>query len=204
MIEGNKIQVPPDFVKNPHDQKMIEIDTSNILFIMSGVFDGLIDIIKERQDDKVISFDKDRHTKITKENEDWLDELTTEDLIEFGFLQEFLGRVPVQVTLDTLKKEDLVSVLLNTKNSLIEQYKSLFSVDNVDLSFDKLAVEGIAEEAISTNVGARGLKKIMEKILTPYMYNIGDTSDIKINKDNVIMSLSKKGKELPTLVEKGN
>lgn len=190
MIEGNKIQVQPEFTKNPHDQKMVEIDTTNILFIMSGVFDGLVDIIKERQDDKKIGFDKDRHTKITKENEEWLRELKTEDLIEFGFLQEFLGRVPVTVTLDALTKEDLVNVLLSTKNSLINQYTNIFDVEKIKLEIDADAIDGIAEKAIETNVGARGLKKILEKILTPFMYDIGSTDEIKINKDYVTMSLS--------------
>lgn len=190
MIEGNKIQVQPEFTKNPHDQKMVEIDTTNILFIMSGVFDGLVDIIKERQDDKKIGFDKDRHTKITKENEEWLKELKTEDLIEFGFLQEFLGRVPVTVTLDALTKEDLVNVLLSTKNSLINQYTNIFDVEKITLEIDADAIDGIAEKAIETNVGARGLKKILEKILTPFMYDIGSTNEIKINKDYVTMSLS--------------
>lgn len=190
MIEGNKIQVQPEFTKNPHDQKMVEIDTTNILFIMSGVFDGLVDIIKERQDDKKIGFDKDRHTKITKENEEWLKELKTEDLIEFGFLQEFLGRVPVTVTLDALTKEDLVNVLLSTKNSLINQYTNIFDVEKIKLEIDADAIDGIAEKAIETNVGARGLKKILEKILTPFMYDIGSTDEIKINKDYVTMSLS--------------
>lgn len=190
MIEGNKIQVQPEFTKNPHDQKMVEIDTTNILFIMSGVFDGLVDIIKERQDDKKIGFDKDRHTKITKENEEWLKELKTEDLIEFGFLQEFLGRVPVTVTLDALTKDDLVNVLLSTKNSLINQYTNIFDVEKITLEIDADAIDSIAEKAIETNVGARGLKKILEKILTPFMYDIGSTDEIKINKDYVIMSLS--------------
>lgn len=190
MIEGNKIQVQPEFTKNPHDQKMVEIDTTNILFIMSGVFDGLVDIIKERQDDKKIGFDKDRHTKITKENEEWLKELKTEDLIEFGFLQEFLGRVPVTVTLDALTKDDLVNVLLSTKNSLINQYTNIFDVERIKLEIDADAIDGIAEKAIETNVGARGLKKILEKILTPFMYDIGSTDEIKINKDYVTMSLS--------------
>lgn len=204
MIEGNKIQVPPEFTKNPQEQRMIEIDTTNILFIVSGVFDGLIDIIKERKDDKKISFDKERHTKITKENEDWLDELVTEDLIEFGFLQEFLGRVPVTVTMDTLTKKDLVNVMVNTKNNLIDQYGKLFEVEGVSLEFEDKAVDGIAEHAIETNVGARGLKKIIEKILTPHMYNIGEDKEIKINKRNVTMSMKQKGKDLPKLVEKGN
>lgn len=203
MIEGNKIQVPPEFTKNPHDQKLIEIDTTNILFIMSGVFDGLVDIIKERQEDKKIGFDKDRHTKITRENEEWLDELKTEDLVEFGFLQEFLGRVPVTVTLDELTKEDLINVLTNINNSLLEQYVNLFDVEDVELSFDNEAIDSIAERAIETNVGARGLKKIMEKILTPHMYDIGTEDKVIIKKENVIMSLEQNHRNL-TILERGN
>jgi ATP-dependent Clp protease ATP-binding subunit ClpX len=204
MIEGNKIQVPPTFTKGSHEQKLVEIDTTNILFIMSGVFDGLIDIIKEHQNNNVIGFDRDRHTKISKDNEEWLEDLKTEDLVEYGFLQEFLGRVPVVVTLDTLTKTDLVNVLVGTKNSMVDQYKSIFEVDNVQLSFDKGAIDRIAEEAIETKVGARGLRRIMEKILTPYMYNIGTTSEVIINKRNVTMSIKQKGKDLPKLVSKGN
>jgi ATP-dependent Clp protease ATP-binding subunit ClpX len=204
IIEGTKVQVQPSFVKNPHDQKMVEFDTSNVLFIMSGVFDGLIDIIKERNDDKTISFDNDRHTKISKENQDWLEELTTTDLVEFGFLQEFLGRVPVQVTLDELTKDDLVHVLTDTKNSLVTQYTKMFDVDSVKLEFDVEAINGIAEQAIDAKVGARGLKRIIEKILTPHMYNIDKVKNIKINKEVVIKSKELKGKDLPKLVMKGN
>ena len=203
MIEGNKIQVPPEFTKNPHDQRMIEIDTTNILFIMSGVFDGLVDIIKERQEDKKIGFDKDRHTKITKENEEWLDELKTDDLVEFGFLQEFLGRVPVTVTLDELTKEDLVNILKHINNSLLEQYTNMFEIEDVELVFDDDAIDTIADKAIETKVGARGLKKIMEKILTPHMYDIGVVDNIIIKKENVIMSLEQKHKDL-TILERGN
>jgi ATP-dependent Clp protease ATP-binding subunit ClpX len=202
ILEGTKVQIQPDFVKNPHDQKMVEIDTSNILFIMSGVFDGLIDIIKERNDDKTMSFDRDRHTKISQDNQDWLDELTTNDLVEFGFLQEFLGRVPVSVTLDELSREDLVRVLTSTKNSLVSQYTKIFEIEDVSLEFDADAIDGIAEQAIETNVGARGLKRVIENILTPHMYNIGEESDIKINKEYVIMSKERKSKDLPNLILK--
>jgi ATP-dependent Clp protease ATP-binding subunit ClpX len=169
---------------------------------MSGVFDGLIDIIKERNDDKTMSFDRDRHTKISQDNQDWLDELTTNDLVEFGFLQEFLGRVPVSVTLDELSREDLVRVLTSTKNSLVSQYTKIFEIEDVSLEFDADAIDGIAEQAIETNVGARGLKRVIENILTPHMYNIGEESDIKINKEYVIMSKERKSKDLPNLILK--
>lgn len=199
ILEGTKVQVPPTFTKNAHEQVMIEMDTSNILFILSGVFDGLIDIIKERQNTNTISFDKDHHTKITKENEEWLDELNTDDLISFGFLQEFLGRIPVTVTLDTLDKDDLINIL-NSKVGMIEQYRALFDVENSRLQFDNEAIEHIAETAIETNVGARGLRKIMEKVLTPYMY-IPREGDIIINKEDVTIQLSTKPKDLPKIIE---
>ena len=204
IIEGTKIQVPTTFLKNSPEQKMVEIDTTNILFIMSGVFDGLIDIIKERQNNNTISFDTNHTTKINKDNEEWLDELTTDDLVEFGFLNEFLGRVPVAVTLDTLTKDDLINVLVGTNNSIVEQYTNIFKVENVSLKFDKKAIETIAEKAIETKVGARGLKSIVEKILISYMYNIGSEKEIIINKKNVTMSLTRKSKDLSKLVLKGN
>lgn len=203
ILEGTKVQVPPDFIKGPQEQKMIEIDTTNILFIMSGVFDGLVDIIKDRKSDKnVISFDT--NIKHNKQNEDWLDDLSTSDLNNYGFLQEFLGRVPITVSLDTLTKKELINIMTSTKNNVISQYSEIFKIDGVVLEFDKNAIDRIAEEAIETNVGARGLKRIIETILTPYMYNIGLKSNIKINKKDVTISMKQKGKDLPKLIQREN
>ena len=203
ILEGTKVQVPPTFTKNPQDMQLIEMDTSNILFILSGVFDGLIDIIKERQNTNTISFDIERHTKINRETEEWLDEMNTDDLISFGFLQEFLGRIPIHVTLDTLTKEDLIKILNNEKGGIIPQYKSLFEIENSDLNFESDAIDHIAEMAIETNVGARGIRKIMERILTPYMF-LPKEGTIIINKEDVTIRLTSKPSELPLQVEQLN
>ena len=195
ILEGTKVQVPPEFVKNAQAQQLIEIDTTNILFIMSGVFEGLSDIIKDRSEVKTIGFNTNKEVLDDKTEQQWIEELNTSDLIEYGFLQEFLGRVPVTVTLDSLSKNDLVHILTNTKNNIIEQYRGLFNVENKSLQITDEAIEEIAEMAINTNVGARGLRKIVEKVLTPFMYNIEKYTDIVIDKDIVLCTNTMNSKE---------
>ena len=179
IIEGTVASVPPQGGrKHPH-QELIQIDTTNILFICGGAFDGLEKIIEARLDRKAIGFNTEITQKNTKEFDEILKEVTTQDLIKFGLIPEFIGRVPINVSLQGLDKEALVRILCEPKNALVKQYKKLFEMDGVDLSFDDDAIELIAEKAFEKKTGARGLRTIMEKSMMNVMYEIPSNDNIK-------------------------
>ncbi len=179
IIEGTVASVPPQGGrKHPH-QELIQIDTTNILFICGGAFDGLEKIIEARLDRKAIGFNTEITKKNTKEFDEILKEVTTQDLIKFGLIPEFIGRVPINVSLQGLDKEALVRILCEPKNALVKQYKKLFEMDGVDLSFDDDAIELIAEKAFEKKTGARGLRTIMEKSMMNVMYEIPSNDNIK-------------------------
>lgn len=172
IIEGTVASVPPQGGrKHPH-QELLQIDTSNILFICGGAFDGLEKIIENRQNKKSIGFNAEIASKEEKEISKLLQDVTAQDLIKFGIIPEFVGRVPVTVSLEGLDKEALVRILEEPKNALIKQYQCLFNMDDVKLSFEKDAVEKIAELALERKTGARGLRSIIEKIMMDVMYRI--------------------------------
>ena len=179
IVEGTVANVPPQGGrKHPH-QELISIDTSNILFICGGAFDGLEKIIEARLDRKAIGFNTEVTQKTTKEIGELLQEVTPQDLVKFGLIPEFVGRVPICVALRGLDKEALVRILCEPKNALIKQYKKLFDMDGVELSFENGAVESIAEKAFERKVGARGLRSIMEDILIDTMYAIPSDETIE-------------------------
>ena len=179
IIEGTVASVPPQGGrKHPH-QELIQIDTTNILFICGGAFDGLEKIIEARLDRKAIGFNTEITKKNTKEFDEILKEVTTQDLIKFGLIPEFIGRVPINVSLQGLDKEALVRILCEPKNALVKQYRKLFEMDGVDLSFDDDAIELIAEKAFEKKTGARGLRTIMEKSMMNVMYEIPSNDNIK-------------------------
>ena len=188
IIEGTVASVPPQGGrKHPH-QELIQIDTTNILFICGGAFDGLEKIIETRLDRKTIGFNTEVTKKSTKEIGEILKEVTTQDLVKFGLIPEFVGRVPINVSLEGLDKEALVRILKEPKNALIKQYQKLFDMDGVKLTFDEDAVESIAAQAFERKTGARGLRTIMEKAMMDVMYEIpsDDTiSHCRITKDSV-------------------
>ena len=188
IIEGTEAHVPPQGGrKHPH-QELIPINTTNILFICGGAFEGLEKIIEHRTDKKSIGFNSQLTTLSEKNRGTVLREALPEDFIKFGMIPEFVGRVPVTVALDALTKEDMVHILTEPKNSIVKQYKKLFELDGVQLSFTKEALEAIAEKTITRKTGARGLRAIMETMMMDTMYTIPSDETIlhcKITKEVV-------------------
>ncbi len=179
IIEGTVASVPPQGGrKHPH-QELIQIDTSNILFICGGAFDGLEKIVENRLNRNSIGFDAEIASKNTREISELLSEVTPQDLVKFGLIPEFVGRVPINVSLRGLDKEALVKILTEPKNALVKQYQKLFGFDHVELVFEEDAVEAIAEQAFERKTGARGLRSIMEKVMMDVMYQIPSDSTIE-------------------------
>ena len=175
LIEGTEANVPPQGGRKHPSQEYIRVDTTNILFILGGAFEGIGDIINQRQMDKTIGFGAD----ITKKGNPDLSLVNTEDLLKFGLIPEFIGRVPIIVSLDALDEQALIKILKEPKNSLIKQYQKLFDLDKVKLSFEDDAVEMIAKKAIEHKTGARGLRTIIENLLLDVMYEIPSRDEIK-------------------------
>ena len=198
IIEGTVASVPPQGGrKHPH-QEFLQIDTTNILFICGGAFDGLEKIIETRKDTKSIGFGAEiRDTKEANIGET-LSEVMPQDFIKFGLIPEFIGRVPVVVTLDMLNEKALVRILTEPKNSLVKQYRKLMELDNVDLEFDAAALQSIAEEAMERKTGARGLRAIMENTMMDIMYEA--PSDDTIRKC-IITKEAVEGKGAPVIVK---
>ncbi len=179
IIEGTVASVPPQGGrKHPH-QELIQIDTSIILFICGGAFDGLEKIIETRLDRKSIGFNTELSAKSTKEASALLQEVTAQDLVKFGLIPEFVGRVPICVSLEGLDREALVRILKEPKNALIKQYQKLFDMDEVELTFEEGAIAAIADQAFERKTGARGLRSIMESIMMDTMYEIPSDESIE-------------------------
>ena len=188
IVEGTVASVPPQGGrKHPH-QELILIGTSNILFICGGAFDGLEKIVEARLDRKSIGFSAEVAGKSTKEISELLSEVTPQDLVKFGLIPEFVGRVPITVTLEGLDRAALVRILKEPKNALVKQYQKLFGFDDVNLEFEEDAIEAIADKAFERKTGARGLRSIMENVLMDVMYRIPSDDTIEscvITKDTV-------------------
>ena len=179
ILEGTIASVPPQGGrKHPH-QELIQIDTTNILFICGGAFEGLEKIIEHRMDRRSMGFGA--YLGRPNENEEighLLHEMLPEDLVKFGMIPEFVGRLPVTVALDALTRDDMVRILVEPKNSIVKQYKKLFELDGVKLSFEREAIEAIAEQTVKRKTGARGLRSIMEGIMMDTMYEIPSDDSI--------------------------
>ena len=170
ILEGTVAAVPPQGGrKHPH-QEFIHIDTSNILFICGGAFDGLEKIIENRLDRKSMGFGAEVSSRREKDVGEVLSHVQSHDLLKFGIIPELIGRLPVVTTLDSLDREDLIRILTEPKNALVKQYQTLLGYDDVQLEFDPKALEAVADRAIEMDIGARGLRSIMEKLMTTIMF----------------------------------
>ena len=180
IVEGTVASVPPQGGrKHPH-QEFIQIDTSNILFICGGAFDGLEKIIDNRIGKKAIGFNAEVVDKTEQDIGELLKQVTPQDFVKYGLIPEFVGRLPITVTLDLLNKDALVRILTDTKSAICKQYKKLFELDGVELEFDKDALYAIAEEAMERKTGARGLRSILESVMMDLMYEIPSDNNIGI------------------------
>lgn len=204
IIEGTIASVPPTGGRKHPQQEMIEINTKNILFICGGAFDGLEKIIENRTGKNLIGFNEDAKSKKYFLKDNYFRLIETEDMLKFGLIPEFIGRVPILTILDPLDKEDLIRILTEPKNALLNQFQLLLSYDGVTLEINDKAVKAIADKAIKKNTGARGLRSILEKIMTNVMYDIPSeeniikctiTEDAILNNASPILTKKKKSKK---------
>ncbi len=202
IIEGTMASVPPQGGRKHPQQELIQIDTTNILFICGGAFDGLEKIIETRLDRKSIGFGAEISNGKNREGElSLLKEAVPQDLVKFGLIPEFVGRVPINVSLDGLDEAALIRILKEPKNALIKQYQRLFELDNVKLSFEDDAIEAIAKKAMERKIGARGLRSIMEHIMMDTMYRIPSDESIEecVITKNAVMEESQ-----PLIIHRGD
>lgn len=200
ILEGTTASVPPQGGrKHPH-QEFIQINTSNILFICGGAFDGIDKIIQKRTRVSTMGFGAEIQSKETKDVGELLKNVLPEDLLKFGLIPEFVGRLPMVVSLESLDQKALINILSQPKNALVKQYSKLFEIDNVELEFTDDALKAIADEAIARKTGARGLRAIVEDLMIDVMFEV--PSDENISKV-IITEESIKSKKLPELVRLG-
>ena len=200
ILEGTTASVPPQGGrKHPH-QEFIQINTSNILFICGGAFDGIEKIIQKRTRVSTMGFGAEIQSKETKDVGEALKNILPEDLLKFGLIPEFVGRLPMVVSLESLDQDALINILSQPKNALVKQYNKLFEIDNVELEFTEDALKAIADEAIARKTGARGLRAIVEDIMIDVMFDV--PSDENISKV-IITEATIKSKQLPELVRLG-
>ncbi len=186
IIEGSVVNIPPKGGRKHPNQDFIQIDTTNILFVCAGAFDGLEEIIKRRIGKNVLGFEQEKRTK--SQDEGLFDLVEPDDLVHYGLIPELIGRLHVTAKLSPITQNDMVRILTEPKNAIYKQYKKLFAIDNVELSLDKEAFEAVAQMAIKRKTGARGLRSIMEEIMVDIMYELPelDGYEVVINKDVIV------------------
>jgi len=186
LIEGSVVNIPPKGGRKHPNQDFIQIDTSNILFICGGAFDGLNDILKRRLGANTLGFGQEKRSK--KEEENLMHLVEADDLVSYGLIPELIGRLHVLATLGEISKEDMVRILVEPKNSLLKQYQKLFEIDDVTLTFEEEALKLIAQKALDRKTGARGLRSILEEILLDIMYELPELAgyEVVITEDVVL------------------
>ena len=186
IIEGSVVNIPPKGGRKHPNQEFLQIDTSNILFICGGAFDGLEEIIKRRIGRNVLGFDQEKRAK--SDDVKLLEVIEPDDLVHYGLIPELIGRLHVIATLGEITEEEMVRILTEPQNAIFKQYKKLFAIDNVELNFEDEALKEVAILAIKRKTGARGLRTIMEEVMTDIMYELPelDGYEVMITKDVVV------------------
>ncbi len=179
ILEGTVASVPPQGGRKHPQQEMLQIDTTNILFICGGAFDGIERVISRRTAHKTIGFGADIKKKEDKEKSDLLKLVIQDDLVKFGLIPELVGRLPILVTLDKLDEEAMIHILTQPKNALVKQYQKMLAMDDIKLTFEEKALESIAKEALARNTGARGLRSIIERVMLNVMFEAPSCKDAK-------------------------